>query len=150
FMGLKDFILTGDHKKGFNIQLDACAYFGEEAEICGWLNKNVVTKGIPTSEKMRKKDQWKSHSDKLFGELIDKQNEESKDEVIYPFKYDHELPQEVDLTLPSDPTWMEDASKMLIEEIISVNIGSEGQPIILKLGASLSAQEQKTFTGLLK
>ncbi|KAH9327792.1 hypothetical protein KI387_007970, partial [Taxus chinensis] len=39
FMGLRDFIPTGDHKKGFKIQLDACAYFGEEVEMCGWLNK---------------------------------------------------------------------------------------------------------------
>ncbi|KAH9323557.1 hypothetical protein KI387_018196 [Taxus chinensis] len=140
----------GDHKKGFVIQLDTYAYFREETEMCGWLNKKAVNKGTTTSEKFGKKDKQKSHSDKLFDKLVDKQNEESKDEVIYPFKDDHELPQEVDLTLPLDPTWMEDASKMLVEETINVNIGLEEQPRIIKLGASLSAQEQKIFVEILK
>ncbi|KAH9310125.1 hypothetical protein KI387_038036, partial [Taxus chinensis] len=41
FMGLGDSIPFGDHRKGFVIQLDTCAYFGEEEEVCGHLNKKM-------------------------------------------------------------------------------------------------------------
>ncbi|KAH9299815.1 hypothetical protein KI387_031497, partial [Taxus chinensis] len=61
-------------------------------------------------------------------------NEETVDEMVYPFKDDDEPPKEVDLTLPTDSTQMEDASKMLVEETISVNIGSEEEPRMIKLG----------------
>ncbi|KAH9311339.1 hypothetical protein KI387_026374, partial [Taxus chinensis] len=33
FMGIRDTIPIGDHKKGFFINLDTYAYFGEEAEL---------------------------------------------------------------------------------------------------------------------
>ncbi|KAH9303738.1 hypothetical protein KI387_008142, partial [Taxus chinensis] len=96
------------------------------------------------------KNKRKSHSNKLFETLIEEQNEKHVDKITYPFEYNKELPQEVDLTLPPDPTRMEDASKMLIEETVSVNIGSEDLPRMIKLGASLLAQEQKTFVEILR
>ncbi|KAH9303808.1 hypothetical protein KI387_008212, partial [Taxus chinensis] len=55
-----------------------------------------------------------------------------------------------DLNLPLDPTCMGHESKLLVEDIIDVNIGTKELPWIVKLGASLSAKEQKTFTGLLR
>ncbi|KAH9301216.1 hypothetical protein KI387_012799, partial [Taxus chinensis] len=142
-MGLRDSILVGDNKKGFVIQLDTYAYFGEEAKMCGHLNKKVANKSKNTSEKPCGKDKCKSHSDRLFEVLVDKQNKEPTDKMVYPFKDYEKLPKEVDLTLPHDPTWMEDTSKMLVKETINVNIGSEDERRRIKLGASLSAQEQK-------
>ncbi|KAH9311391.1 hypothetical protein KI387_026426, partial [Taxus chinensis] len=34
FMGIRDTIPIGDHKKGFYIDLDTYTYFKEEAELC--------------------------------------------------------------------------------------------------------------------
>ncbi|KAH9288749.1 hypothetical protein KI387_032866, partial [Taxus chinensis] len=110
-MGLRDSILIEDHKKGFSIKLDACAYFREEVDMCGSLNKKVVSKSKNTSKKPCGKNKCKSYSDKHFKALVDKQNEEPIEEKIYPFKDNDEPPKKVDLTLPPYPTWMEDASK---------------------------------------
>ncbi|KAH9321619.1 hypothetical protein KI387_016258, partial [Taxus chinensis] len=129
--------------KGFTIQLDTCAYFGEEEEMCGHLNRKVVNKSKNTSEKPCARNKCKSHSKKLFEALVDKQNKEPMDKMVYSFKDDDEIPKEVDLTLPPNPMQMEDASKILVEETISVNIGSKEEPRMIKLGASLSTQEKK-------
>ncbi|KAH9289761.1 hypothetical protein KI387_033878, partial [Taxus chinensis] len=91
FMGLKDSILAGDHKKGFKIQLNTYAYFREEVEMCGRLSNNMVKKSKNTSEKPGKNDKRKSHSDKLFDTLIYQQNEEHMDKIVYPFKDDNEI-----------------------------------------------------------
>ncbi|KAH9305557.1 hypothetical protein KI387_009961, partial [Taxus chinensis] len=131
-IGLRDYIPVGDNKKGFSIQLDTYEYFGEEEEMCGHLNKKVVSKSKNTLEKPCARNKHKSRSDKLFEALIEKLNEETMEKMSYPFKNDDELPKEVDLTLPPDPTQMEDASKMFLEETISVTMGLEEEPRMIK------------------
>ncbi|KAH9310582.1 hypothetical protein KI387_025617, partial [Taxus chinensis] len=87
----------------------------------------------------------------LFEELAEKQVKKSMDKKSDHAKGENliETPLEEDLNLPPDPTCMEDLSKILVEETIDVNIGQEDDPNIVKLGASLSAREQKTFTMIL-
>ncbi|KAH9308569.1 hypothetical protein KI387_036480, partial [Taxus chinensis] len=104
-MGIQDVIPIRDHKKGFHIDLDTCAYFSEEAEP-------------------QKKSKSKLHSENLFEALTDKQvqklkhnkSDHAKDENLMETSLDE------DLNFPPDPTHMEDLSKLLVEETIDVNI----------------------------
>ncbi|KAH9311809.1 hypothetical protein KI387_026844 [Taxus chinensis] len=151
FMGIRDTIPIGDHKKGLFIDLDTCVYFGEEAELRGQQNLKK-SEGKSSKEKPWQKSKSKSHSENLFEALADKQIRKSKDKQSDHAKDENlvETSLDEDLNLPPDPMRMEDLSKLLVEETIDVNIGTEEDPKIVKLGASLSAREQKTFTMLLQ
>ncbi|KAH9291085.1 hypothetical protein KI387_044656, partial [Taxus chinensis] len=96
--------------------------------------------------KPRQKSKSKSHSEIIFEALVDKKIIKSKDKESDHTKDENLVETSLDeyLNLPPDPTRMEDLSKLLVEETIDVNIGTEEDPKIVKLGASLSAREQKT------
>ncbi|KAH9328700.1 hypothetical protein KI387_000808, partial [Taxus chinensis] len=123
FMGIRDTIPIRDHKKGFFIDLDTCAYFGEEAELCGQQNLKK-SKGKISKEKPRQKSKSKSHSENLFEALADKQINKSKDKQSDNAKDENlmETSLDEDLNLPPDPTRMEDLSKLQVKETIDVNI----------------------------
>ncbi|KAH9311142.1 hypothetical protein KI387_026177, partial [Taxus chinensis] len=145
FMGIRDTIPIGDHKKGFFIDLETYTYFGKEVELRGQKNLQK-SEGKSSKEKPRQKLKSRSHSENLFEELADKQIIKSKDKQSDHIKDENlvETSLDEDLNLPPNPTCMEDLSKLLVEETIDVNIGTEEDPKIVKLGTSLSAREQTT------
>ncbi|KAH9314164.1 hypothetical protein KI387_022791, partial [Taxus chinensis] len=55
-----------------------------------------------------------------------------------------------DLDLPPAPPEFEEGNASLIEETIDVNIGTEDEPRILKLGSSLTPEEVEIHTQILK
>ncbi|KAH9297793.1 hypothetical protein KI387_029475, partial [Taxus chinensis] len=132
FLGIRDNILRNDHKKGFSIQLNACAYFGEEVELCGNLSKKLImgkiSKENPCGNKKRK-----SYSENLFEALMEKLKKKPMEKIMYPLQ-DEEIPEppmiEEDLNLPPYPTRMGDESKLLVEDTKYVNIGMEELPQI--------------------
>ncbi|KAH9311948.1 hypothetical protein KI387_026983, partial [Taxus chinensis] len=74
----------------------------------------------------------------------DNKSDHAKDENLMETSLDE------DLNLPPDPMNIEDLSKVLVKETIDVNIGTEEDKKIIKLGASLLEQEHKMFTMLLQ
>ncbi|KAH9321021.1 hypothetical protein KI387_015660, partial [Taxus chinensis] len=55
-----------------------------------------------------------------------------------------------DLELPPAPPEFEEGNASLIEETIDINIGTEDEPKILKLGSSLTPEEIEIHTRILK
>ncbi|KAH9293700.1 hypothetical protein KI387_041096, partial [Taxus chinensis] len=55
-----------------------------------------------------------------------------------------------DLELPPAPPEFEEGNTSLIEETIDINIGTEEEPKILKLGSSLTPEEIEIHTRILK
>ncbi|KAH9317637.1 hypothetical protein KI387_019406, partial [Taxus chinensis] len=55
-----------------------------------------------------------------------------------------------DLDLPPAPPEFEEGNASLIEETIDVNIGTEDEPRILKLGSLLTPEEVEIHTRILK
>ncbi|KAH9313632.1 hypothetical protein KI387_022259, partial [Taxus chinensis] len=151
FMGIRDTIPIEDDKKGFYIDLDTCAYFREEAKLRAQQKLRKI-EGKISKEKPQKKQMSKSHSENLFEALANQKVKKSIGKRSYHVERETLLdtPLEEDINLPLDSTCMVDMSKIPVEEIVDVNIGIEEDPNIFKLGNSLSAQEHKTFTLLLR